>query len=273
MAWLLAPSPRLRSPAPCRLVPRACAARNREVVPDHAVAVAPASLESLPYPGESISLPLGTEQLRLLAPASLLNHPPRALLYLPPVEGPSERAGALLSVSAARPDGVFTATVEATSIARARVENTIEDVVLVSRVHDWSVLDYSERMELAKAMKMASNIAEQARQIRGRLGTSKDDESSWARLRATRADEFDTELLEDDWDKTPPFVRETWCKRAELFSFAAVRYAGKLSVPDGKKAEIWDATDTLQRVNLACELLIAAKAEASAKLSLKNALG
>lgn len=284
-AWLVVPQSfrfTSSSPAPpsrrrrCRQrIPRACAARGNEVIPDHAVSVAPVSLESLPYPGESVSLQLGTEQLRLLAPASLLNKPPRALLYLPSLEGHESRPGALLAVSSARPSGVYTATVDATAISRAQVERNVDDVTRVARVHDWAIWEYSARIKLAQAMSMATSIAEQTRKIRRQLGNAgaADDDSTWARLRATKADSYDTDLQMDEWEKTPQFVRETWCKRAELFSFAAVRYAGDSELAYSKMAAVWDGTDTLERVNFACELLIAAKAKAVAKLSLKNALG
>jgi len=254
---------------------------------EYSVSVSPpADLRSLPYPGESTNLTLRSAQLRDLATATTQNSPPKALLYLPATD--LSLSGALLSVSSAQPINAVDTQIEATTICRARISERRFGVVKTSRVYDWVVWEHAARISLAKLMVTAEKLATETKSLRENLANNGNidmnntpidvdsDHAAWARLRATSADQYDLELQKDEWEITPKAAREFWCRRAELFSFACVRFAGDIvgvEYSDVRQASVWNCTDTHERLKLAVELLIAARGEAAAKNSLKNALG
>lgn len=225
------------------------------------------TLPALPFPGETTNLTLTGSQLRELAAQSTRNSPARALLYLPASGNNDVRAGALLAVSSAK-HGDEGFSVCASAVCRARPG---DGGIGYRRVHDWVVWEYAARKALADALVAVSNLAAETRELRVRLG--EEDVAAWARCRAMAADELDSSVQESEWVVTPPVLRETYSRRAELFSFSAIRYAVADTLEHAALGAVWDCTCTLERVQRAHELLVKAKAEAAAKLSLQTAFG
>lgn len=265
MAWALPPPTHTRP----RRLPRACATNADNASTDHAALITAAPLRLLPYPGESITVSLSSDELRALAASAPRNTPMRALLLQPP--SGSSAASALLSVSGARPIGGG-AEADATAVCRAHTTTSNARIVTATRLHDWPPWDANARTSLASAMCDAATMAGETRALRARLGAVDAGGDAWARLRACAPDSHDMELSASEWTGTPAATRETWCRRAELFSFAVVRYAGLDSMSDSHRAEIWTCTETLYRVKIAIELLVVARSEAAAKVSIRNAL-
>lgn len=264
MAWTLAPSPCLHR----RRVSHACATSASGDAPEHAIQIPNVPLHIMPYPGETLTLSVSESTVHALAAAATKNVPMRALIYQP--TGRSE-IGALLSVSGARPVSGGIVEVNVTAISRARCYLDGGDIVQAARLHDWFVWDIEARLKLSKAMCEAATIAAETRGLRLRVNEDTKGADAWARVYACAPPEGDMELTAAEWAATPQQTRETWCRRAELYSFALARFAGVQDLNDARLSEIWGCTDTLHRVSLAVELLNLARSEAAAKNSLKNA--
>lgn len=231
------------------------------------------AVEEPPFPGESVTLALNGVELRSLAAASMENQKAgvgagSAMLYIPRA---NDDTGALLAVSQAGAGSDGTAQISATVVSRARVRETIDGIASASRYGDWPLWAGDARVRLAKAMLSAKDAAVELRQLRLRLGGEAEDEM-WLRLTGVAPNQYDVELTPEEWMQTPTETRETWCRRAEWFSFALVRFSGDRERAR-RRDEAWGVTETEARVAIAVELMAVGRAEAVAKASIRNALG
>lgn len=137
-------------------------------------------------------------------------------------------------------------------------------------VVDWEVWDIADRRKLAA---IEWNVWQSCREVASLLRKLRQPEENAPfvvqELSVWAPAEYDREISEDEWAKTPLVTRGVWCQRAESFSFGILRCME--SDADAMR-EARNTTNTIERLDMAIQSIERKRAKTRAQLSLKNAL-
>lgn len=137
-------------------------------------------------------------------------------------------------------------------------------------VKDWMCYEHRDRLEIAQLEEKVWRLCLEVAALMRKLGVrTKNGVLVEQELAVWAPKDYDTEISEEEWKRTPTVTRAVYCERAESFSFGVLRC---MKSDDSALMRARAITNTALRLELAVESIEKRRARTTAELSLKNAL-